>query len=64
MLYNQENKLKMYSWREENKDTYRKVVRDGFKKHYENNTDKVLTRKKKLYRFKVECERLRNIEIF
>jgi hypothetical protein len=64
MLYNEENKNLMYKWRQKNKDAYRKVVREGFKKYYDENTEKISVRKKKSYRFKVECERLRNIEIF
>ena len=64
MLYNLENKTLMYKWREENKDAYRKIVREGTKKYYDNNVEKESLRHKKAYRFKVECVRLRNIDTF
>ena len=64
MKYTQENKEKMYKWREENKDLYRKIVREGTKRYYDNNVVKESLRHKKAYRFKVECVRLRNIDIF
>ena len=64
MLYNEKNKILMYKWREENKDAYRKISREGTKKYYDNNAVKESLRHKKKYRFKVECARLRNIDIF
>ena len=64
MLYNNETKATMYKWREKNKEAYRKVVREEAKNYYDKNVEKESLRHKKIYRFKVECARLRNIEIF
>ena len=67
MLYNQENKLKMYSWREENKEKYNEISRRGQAKYKSQRraeiNEKELNRyyQKKIFNINVEIKRLSNI---
>ena len=54
MSYTLEAKTAHYKWRESHKEQYKKYVRDGAKKHYENN--KNLLREKALNRYYVNKE--------
>ena len=67
MLYNDENKILMYKWRQENKEIYNAIVRKGVAKYKAENREKIKEKElnryyaKKFYDVNVEIKRLSNL---